>query len=210
MNVPSATKLPTELARLFREARNGSEDAARRIITRYSAAIRRTVRHSLHQKLRAKFDTCDFEQEVWASFFGGRSELNQFDSSSELMKYLVRVARNKVVAEFRRRLQSQKYNVNRERSLDGPDAGPLGIDHSQPTPSQNAIADEEWRRLLGKEPEHYQRMLHMRRDGSTFDEISAGECVNERTARRVVKRARRKWDQPRNAIHDGSAENNRP
>lgn len=182
----------TELARLFHEARNGSEDAARQIVTRYSSAIRRTVRHLLHHKLRPKFDTCDFEQAVWASFFAESTQLEGFQSSSDVLKYLVRVARNKVVEEYRRRLLGRKYNVNREHSLDDPD-GESPIDHSQATPSQNAIAGEEMARLLAAHPDTQQRLLRRRIEGKTYREMATDERVHERTARRTVQRLRLKW-----------------
>jgi RNA polymerase sigma factor (sigma-70 family) len=189
MDKTPPTKLPSELPRLFREARQGNEDAARLIVERYGKAIRRSVRHYLHQKLRAKFDSSDFEQAVWASFFNGQNELDDFTSSTDLMRFLTKVARNKVVDEFRRRVQGKKYNVNRERSLNDP-AAPLDFAAAPATPSQMAIAGEEWERLLADAPSHHRRVMRMRMEGAKFTEIAEAEELHERTARRVIARAK--------------------
>ncbi|NQT11376.1 MAG: helix-turn-helix domain-containing protein [Planctomycetes bacterium] len=57
----------------------------------------------------------------------------------------------------------------------------------QPSPSQVAIADELWTRLLRGRPEHHQRILELRREGNTHQQIADRLGVNERTVRRVIR-----------------------
>ncbi len=54
---------------LMRRVGEGSEDAAWELVTRYGEDIRRAVRRVLNVKLRPKFNSLDFVQLVWKSFF---------------------------------------------------------------------------------------------------------------------------------------------
>ena len=56
----------------------------------------------------------------------------------------------------------------------------------QPTPSQEAVANDEWRRLLAELPDRYQRMLVLLREGHTQKDIARELNVNEKTVRRVL------------------------
>src|SRR5581483_11639550 len=103
---------------LMRRLRDGSEDAARELLHRYGDAILRVVRRKLSRELRSKFDSVDFVQAVWASFFTGTPRQRRFDHPQALMAFLVTLAQNKVIDAVRQRMQTQKHNVNRERPLD--------------------------------------------------------------------------------------------
>ena len=176
-----------EFKLLMQRVREGSEEAARELLRRYGEHILRVVRRKLHKKLRPKFDSCDFVQAVWASFFANAPRKYTFDHPQALIAFLVTLAQNKVVEAVRQRFQRQKYNVNREHSLEGSvacEAAELAA--RQPTPSQVAVANEEWHRLLAELPAHYQRMLLLLREGHTQREIAQQLGVNERTIRRVI------------------------
>jgi len=92
------------------------------------------------------------------------------------------------VDEIRRRLQTQKYNVNRERSLDDStyDLGDKLL-APQPTPSQVAAAKDWWARLLKDKPEHYRRVVQLRREGNTFWQIAEKTGLSEKTVRRILQ-----------------------
>ncbi len=176
-----------EFADLMRRLRGGSEDAARELLDRYGEHILRVVRRKLSRQLRSKFDSVDFVQAVWASFFADVPRQRRFDHPQALMAFLVTLAQNKVIDAVRQRMQTQKYNVNRERPLDGsvaPEAGALVA--RQPTPSQEAVANDEWRRLLAELPDRYHRMLELLREGHTQKDIARELNVNEKTIRRVL------------------------
>ncbi len=54
---------------LFQQVLDGSEDAARRLHEEYGPYIAMAVRRKLPAQLRAKYDSLDFVQDVWLSFF---------------------------------------------------------------------------------------------------------------------------------------------
>ncbi|HKI31931.1 MAG TPA: sigma-70 family RNA polymerase sigma factor [Gemmataceae bacterium] len=177
-----------EFGDLMRRLADGSEDAARELLDRYGEHILRVVRRKLNRELRSKFDSVDFVQAVWASFFA-RPRQRRFDHPQALIAFLVTLAQNKVIDAVRQRLQTQKYNVNRERALDGSVAAEAaGLRAREPTPSQVAVANDEWQRLLADLPARYQRMLVLLREGHTQKDIARELNVNEKTIRRVLEK----------------------
>jgi RNA polymerase sigma factor (sigma-70 family) len=151
--------------------------------------VLRVVRRRLSKALRPKFDSQDFVQAVWASFFAFQPERYTFSCPEELVSFLQGLARNKVIEAVRERLALQKYNVNRECSLSHstiPDAERLG--DSQPTPIDIAIAREEWQRLLKNQPAQYQSILHLLRNGHGRQEVAHALGVSAKTIDRIVRR----------------------
>jgi RNA polymerase sigma-70 factor (ECF subfamily) len=167
----------------------GSEEAAQELVELYGPAVLRAVRRRLNSRLRSKFDSDDFVQDVWASFFADPPRMNTFRSPDDLAGFLAVLARNKVVDVVRKRLQLDKSNVNREESLE--DAPFLVQDQliaQQPSPSTAAMTREEWDELLRKQPLVYRRILLRFRDGRTPAEIAQEQEISERTVRRVIAR----------------------
>src|SRR3954452_15648665 len=86
---------------LMRAAEGGSEDAARELYETYVRYVLRCVRHRMWHRLRSKFDSQDFVQQVWASFFDDRGSLPEFETPEHLIAYLRSMAENKVANEGR-------------------------------------------------------------------------------------------------------------
>ena len=164
----------------------------RELVERYGAHILRIVRRKLNRTLRVKFDSGDFVQAVWASFFALPLQRYQFDRSEALVAFLANLARNKVVEVVRQRLLTQKYNANRERSLElDRDRLSASLVGREPDPLEIAIAREEWGRLLKEQPERYRQILASLGSGLTQREVASQLGVNERTVRRVVRKLSR-------------------
>ena len=94
--------------------RAGDEDAARELLTRYEAEVRLVVRRQLPRLLRSRFDSLDFLQSVWGSFFrrvrSRDGAATEFEDSRHLVAFLARAAKNKVIDEYRR-AASQKQEI---------------------------------------------------------------------------------------------------
>ena len=114
----SADFLPLDEQKYFEDlmhrVQSGSEEAAWEVFDRYGGHIRRAVRRALSPALRSKFDSIDFVQCVWLSFFRVRDKADHFKGPQHLVKFLAGMARNKVRMEVRRRLSSEQYDVGRE------------------------------------------------------------------------------------------------
>jgi RNA polymerase sigma-70 factor (ECF subfamily) len=171
---------------LMRRVSEGSEDAAWEVVTQYGDEIRQAVRRVLSVKLRPKFDSLDFVQIVWKSFFRVRDKSGQFKRPEQLAAYLVRVARNKVGMETRRRLDYKKYNVRREQSLD--QSGGDSAACQEAAPIEVAIARERWNQILEGQPAHYRQIIQMRLRGYTCEDICKATRIPERTVRRCLQK----------------------
>src|SRR5262245_28203038 len=91
-----------EFLDLMRRVQEGDEQAAEELYECYRESILREVRRRLHQRLRSRFDSCDFVQSVLKSFFGRVTKTCQFDSPQALVAYLKKMALFKVVDAYRK------------------------------------------------------------------------------------------------------------
>lgn len=174
---------------LMQRVREGSEEAAWELVDRHGDAIRRAVRRSLNRELRTKFDSLDFVQIVWSSFFRARERMDRFDQPEDLVAFLVKMTRNKVGMEVRRRLMTEKYNLNRETSLEDLGAvAPGELADRQPTPIDVAIARERWKQMVENRPQHYRQIIQMRLQGRTYRDIADSLHLAESTVRRFIKK----------------------
>ena len=174
---------------LMQRIRAGSEEAAWELVERYGEPIRRAVRRALNKKLRPKFDSLDFVQLVWSSFFRARDRLDRFQRPEQLAAFLFAMTRNKVGMEVRRRLLTDKYDVTRERSFDELGAeGREELSDREPAPIEVAIAREQWNRILLDQPPHYRRIVQLRLQGHTYQDIADSLQLAESTVRRFLKK----------------------
>ncbi|MEQ8790815.1 MAG: sigma-70 family RNA polymerase sigma factor [Pirellulaceae bacterium] len=180
---------------LMKRVEAGDAQAEQALIEQYGSHILKAIRRRLHPKMRIQYDSQDFCQAVWASFFAHRSEMGRFKSDRELLAFLGRMGRNKVVDEVRRRLMGQKSNINQTRSIHESE---LNFGHNlagnSPTPSELAVAREQIERLTNGQPVKYRRILEMRASGATYKDIAERVGMNERNVRRVIERMERQID----------------
>jgi RNA polymerase sigma factor (sigma-70 family) len=180
---------PSEFAELMERVHEGSQDAAWQLLEKYGPHVQRYVRRSLNQEMRSKFDSIDFTQVVWASFFREPDRLRRLESPTALLAYLATLARNKVVGEVRRRMMSIKHDVNREIAFNELEEDLAVRCHNpDPTPSAVAIARERWHQLIDNQPEQVRRIVELRFMGATYQEIAEQLQIHERTARKAIER----------------------
>jgi RNA polymerase sigma factor (sigma-70 family) len=177
-----------DFSSLIERVRSGSQDAAWELVEKYGRDVQRFVRRSLHQKMRAKFDSMDFVQIVWGSFFRAPERLQGMEKAEQLIAYLATLAKFKVLTEVRRRMQSEKYNVGREAGVDEPYQFPDQNLAPTPTPSAVAIAKERWEQLMAGQTERVKQIVELRLQGTTFNEIADHLHIHERTARKTIER----------------------
>lgn len=171
---------------LIEQVQQGSQEAARQLAETYGPYVRRVVRSRLGRELRSRFDSLDFVQLVWASFFCDPANAPRLETSEQLVAYLCGMASNKVIDEVRRS-QSQKADVDREQHVDRRDeyAAVYGRD---PTPSAVAIFREQYDALVTRQPENVGRAAQLRFEGATYEEIADELKVSERHVRRTLDR----------------------
>ena len=176
----------TQFRTLIHQVQQGSQEAAQQLATAYGPHVRRYVHRSLTREMRSQYDSLDFVQLVWASFFYQPEDLPQIETPAQLIGYLVRMAQHKLLDE-ERRLHTQKNDVDREQRFDLPDKH---ITSRDPTPSAVAIFREEWDTLVNRQPGEVGRVVQLRYEGATYQEIADELQINERTARKTIDRLR--------------------
>jgi len=141
----------------------------------------------MHYRLRTQFDSQDFVQMVWASFFDRPDELAALRSPHQFSAWLAAITRNKVIDEVRRRVHSQSKSTTKEVRVDHmPEE--MSLTSADPSPSAVAIARERWEQLVSKQPAHVKRILEMRLMGATYQEIADSLDLHERSVRKVIER----------------------
>src|SRR5271168_3133034 len=125
-----------ELSDFLKRIQAGDEGAARELLQRFEAEVRLVVRRQLPRLLRSRFDSLDFLQSVWGSFFRRiRTGPTEFEDSRHLVAFLARAAKNKVIDEYRR-AGSRKADMSREESLWGEGDRPKELADPIDSPSQ--------------------------------------------------------------------------
>ena len=183
-----------DLRDLLARIRRGEEDAARELLTRYEAQVRLVVRRQLPKLLRTRFDSLDFLQSVWGSFFrrvqGGVDEL---EDPRNLVAFLARAARNKVIDEYRR-AASLKGDLRREEPLCDDEGRPRDLAAHLDTASQVAEANETIGRMRELLPDDRREIVDLKAQGLSSKEIGEHLGLSERTVRRVIEDLRRRTE----------------
>ncbi len=182
---------PSRFDELMRQIRAGSEPAARELLTDYGDHVLRIIRRRLDVRMRRQFDSSDFKQAVWASFFSLPAERMTFRSPEELAVFLGVMAGNKVNETFRH-AATQKRDILRERSLeDIGESNPCIVRNPEATPSQFVVADECWEQLnRGQSPE-VQKILAMLREKRSYDEIARETGLHPKAIQRCLRRLKK-------------------
>ena len=183
-----------DFAELMARAKAGDQAAIHVFLTRFEHEVQMMVRARLPKKLRNQYDSADFVQAVWQSFFSNLPrQAPDFEKVEHLRRYLAGVVRNKIYEQHRRLTRTDKYDVLREERLyirRGDRDVPREVVSPDPSPSQSAQAGDRLAQLTAGRSQHEVDVIGLRRQGLTFEEIAAATGVRERTARRIIDSAR--------------------
>jgi RNA polymerase sigma-70 factor (ECF subfamily) len=183
-----------DFRQLMTRVRAGSEEAARELFDRYSGHISRVVRRRLHRRLRTQYDSLDFLQAVWASFFALPLDQYTFAHPKDLVRFLARMAYNKVVDVTRRRFGTFKYNINCELPIAEASGRPADqVAVHQPTPSQEVMAEERWEQLLEGLTPPFRRVLELLREGYTHKMIAQELGFHPKMIQRFLRQLADRW-----------------
>lgn len=172
-----------ELLLLLDACRRKDPAATAELVRRYLPHVRTAVRRRLAADMRIRFDSQDFAQDVWLSFFRVAIDREDLRDEAVLVAYLSQMARFKVAEEYRHQT-TQKVGLTRDAPLAqaGDQAG------REPTPSAAAVAGDEWDRLTAGLSDREREMLRMLRDGHNHADTAAAFRLSEKTVQRLVRR----------------------
>jgi RNA polymerase sigma factor (sigma-70 family) len=174
---------------LMARMRAGCPDAARRLFHDYSACVTKVLRARLNPTVRRMYDTADLHQSVFASFFQAPPERFDFETSKDLVRYLVAIAKNKAIDLHRKRVFCRTRSLRREATSKDSD-GFLESAGAERTPSGIVMANEEWEALIGDLSPCERQAMQMLRDNYSYREIRQQTGMGEKTIQRLVRRIR--------------------
>jgi RNA polymerase sigma-70 factor (ECF subfamily) len=162
---------------------HGDPAAAERVYLAFEPYLRMVVRKKLPARLRAKFDSMDVVQSVWADVLRGFRDADwRFADAAHLRAFLVKLTRHRFIDHLRR----HRTAVARERNLDVLD--PKALPASRlPSPSEIAQSDELWERMLALCPAAHRDVLRLRRMGVSVAEIATRKGLHEGSVHRILQ-----------------------
>jgi RNA polymerase sigma factor (sigma-70 family) len=172
---------PMTIEELLRRLGSGDEAAAAEVFRAYEPYLRQVVRRRLPAQARARFDSGDVLQSVWADLLPGlRGGRWRFADAAQLRAFLSRVVQNRLFDRARRALRQTAH----EEPLAALPAEPAA---RQPRASEHAQAGALWERLLASCPAEHRDVLRLRRAGMNYHEVAAAVGMHEGSVRRVVR-----------------------
>lgn len=178
------------LAELLEKLRDGDSDAADSVFRQYEPYLRMVVRRKISPALRAKFDSVDVIQSVWADLFQGFREARwSFEDPSKLKAFLITAARNRLIDYVRRNRHAMAAGNSglpvEETAADGP------------RPSELVQADDVWQQLLAMCSDEHKTIVELKARGVSLDDIAAQTSYHKSSVRRILYDLSRKLESTR-------------
>lgn len=162
---------------------NGDAESAEKVFRAYEPYLRGVVRRQLSSKLRAKFDSIDVVQSVWADLLKGfRHSGWKFPDRERLKAFLVTATRHRLLD----RVRHHQTAIRREQPNDGV-CPQLAIPSPQPRPSQVMQANELWDRILALSQPAHREVLLLKRQGMSVIEIARHTGLHEDSIHRILR-----------------------
>jgi len=142
----AASEEDTPLGRLFRNAREGNQDALARLLKTGGETARRVARKRLGPALRSKVDSIDISQSVFADLMN-RMDTFEFRGEQAWRGYLRQLVENKIRAKADY-FGAARRDMRRERAIGTPrgdyDApGILELSSGGPSPTEILLREEQ-------------------------------------------------------------------
>jgi RNA polymerase sigma-70 factor (ECF subfamily) len=180
---PDSCPLAPDEEDLVGRLSGGDLDAAEQVFRTYEPYLRKVVRRQLPARLRAKFDSLDVVQSVWADVLEGfRDAAWHFPDARRLRAFLLVATRNR----FLDRLRQHRTALKHERPLEALPPSEVPAPHED-RPSEVARANDLWDRLLGLCPAAHRPILELKRQGRPMAEIVARTGLHEDSIRRILR-----------------------
>jgi RNA polymerase sigma-70 factor (ECF subfamily) len=160
----------------------GDSDAVEQVFRTYEPYLRMVVRRHLSPEMRAKFDSLDIVQSVWAHMIKRFHEAGRrFTDAAHLRSFLVQLTRHRLIDQLRR----NRLPLERERPIEG-----TGLEEwllaDGPRPADVVEADEVWEQLLELCSAQHREILRLKREGALTGEVAARTGLNEGSVRRIL------------------------
>lgn len=170
------------LAQLLATLERGETLAAEQVFLAYEPYLRMVVRRQLSGGLRAKFDSIDVVQSVWADMLAGfRDARWKFQDAAHLRAFLITATRNRFLDRLRRHTPALAH----EQLLPHEELAKCAATAAA-RPSQIVQADELWEQILASCPPAHREVVTLKRQGMSLDEITERTGFHKSSVRRIL------------------------
>jgi RNA polymerase sigma-70 factor, ECF subfamily len=179
--------------------RRGDEDAVRDFCGKYEQSLRRLADGRMPAGLRRRVDPEDVVQSALRTFLRRASDGQfQLSGADGLWRLLCAITLTKVKKQTRFQYQ-QKRDPGREVHAapigDDSEAREVGVADPTPSPLEAAVFTDEFHALLDAFEPTERRLIELKLQELTNEEIGAEMKISERTVRRTFKRIQARLEQ---------------
>jgi RNA polymerase sigma factor (sigma-70 family) len=160
---------------------NGDAAAAERVFLAFEPYLRMVVRKKLPGRLRAKFDSIDVVQSVWADLLSGFRDAGwRFADEAHLRAFLVKLTRHRFIDHLRR----HRTALARERPLRDLEQKDEPLSRL-PSPSEHVQAGELAERMLAICTPAHREIVRLRMHGVAVAEIATRTGLHVGSVHRI-------------------------
>jgi RNA polymerase sigma factor (sigma-70 family) len=176
---------------LIERCRRGDQDAARELFDAYVERLIPLARRRISQRLASRVDPEDVIQSVFRTFFT-RLKDDQFSihDQDDLFRLLVRITVHKALRQVAHHKAAKRDPNHEVAQSDDSQEHLLQLLTSDPTPDEAVLFLDQLEKFLGVLPTDDRRILELRMQGYSTDEIAKQLNSYDRKIRRVLERIR--------------------
>jgi RNA polymerase sigma-70 factor, ECF subfamily len=182
---------PTDSQVLADRCRAGDAAAARELFDRYVDRLVAVARRRLSRPITSRVDPEDIVQSVFRTFFG-RLRAGQFhlDQQNDVCRLLVRITVNKTLRQVAYQKAAKRDPGQEARSEDAERDQVLELLAREPDPEEAVAFLDQLEHFLAQLSAEERRILEMRVQGYSNDDICRELGIYDRKIRRILERVR--------------------
>ena len=188
---------------LIERLNEGDLSAAESAFLTFEPYLRMAVRRRLSGPLRAKLDSTDVVQSVWADLISLCCEAGtRFTDRGHFRAFLLKATRNRLIEKHRQHRRA----IENEQPLAElpPEQSPRA---REPRASEIAQRNELWQRMLDHCSPAHREILYLKREGLLLSEIAERTGMHTGSIRRILYNLARRMRAPRGTAPRSSLAN---
>jgi RNA polymerase sigma factor (sigma-70 family) len=177
--------------RLIGGLRSGDQQVAREFCEQYGPALHRIAEKNLPGGLRRRVGAEDIVQSACRTFLRrARDQQFQLADSESLWRLMCAITLTKVREQTRFHLRQKRGLRQEVRGIPSDSEAGLQLAASQPAPDQAAIFADQFRHVLSLLDEEERKIVDLKLQDCTNEQVAEAMGSSERTVRRMLKRLR--------------------
>ena len=173
---------------LVQRCRQGDQDAARQLVDAYIERLLPLARKRISQRLASRVDAEDIVQSAFRIFFA-RLQDDQFEirDQDDLYRLLVRITLHKTLRQIAHHKAAKRDPSQEIAQGENARERLLQILANEPTPEDTVCFLDQLEHFMERLPETERRILELRLEGYSTDEIAQALGTYDRKVRRVLQ-----------------------